>query len=156
MGFPGDSVAKDNEAVCQWRRCRFDPWAGKVPWIRKCQSTPFNIQVFFSGKSHGQRSLVGLQSMGSQRVRHDLATKQHHIYVCVCVCVCVCVYIYIYAYLCNMFSNIIVQSSVFIDIFLPLYLRDTLTFPTIIKNLLVSSCNSSSALYILRLCLLNA
>ena len=93
MGFPGDSVAKDNEAVCQWRRCRFDPWAGKVPWIRKCQSTPFNIQVFFSGKSHGQRSLVGLQSLGSQRVRHDLTTKQHHIYVCVCVCVCMHIYV---------------------------------------------------------------
>ena len=85
MGFPGDSVAKDYEAVCQWRRCRFDPWAGKIPWIRKCQPTPFNIQVFFSGKSHGQRSLVGLQSMGSQRVRHDLATKQHYIYVYICI-----------------------------------------------------------------------
>ena len=29
--------------------------------------------VFLPGKSHGQRSLVG--SMGSQRVRHNLATK---------------------------------------------------------------------------------
>ena len=60
---------------------------------------------------------------------------------------------YIYAYLCNiMFSNIIVQSSLSLLIFfLPLYLRDTLTFPTIIKNSLVSSYNSSSALYILRL-----
>ena len=27
-------------------------------------------------KSHGQRNLEGLESMGSQRVRHDLATKQ--------------------------------------------------------------------------------
>ena len=29
-------------------------------------------------KSHGQKSLGGLQSMGSHRVGHDLATKQHH------------------------------------------------------------------------------
>ena len=34
---------------------------------RKWQPTP----VFLPGKSQGRRSLVGLQSMGSQRVRHD-------------------------------------------------------------------------------------
>ena len=38
----------------------------------------------------------GLQSMGSQRVRHDWATNAF-IYMCVCVCVCVCVY-FIYVY----------------------------------------------------------
>ena len=32
--------------------------------------------VFLLGKSHGQRSLVGLQSMVLQRAGHDLATKQ--------------------------------------------------------------------------------
>ena len=32
----------------------------------------------------------GLQSIGSQRVRHDWVTKQT-VSVCVCVCVCVCV-----------------------------------------------------------------
>ena len=48
-----------------------------------------------------------LQSVGSQRVGHDLVTEQQQdIYVCVCVCmyVCVCVYIYtqteIYIYIC--------------------------------------------------------
>ena len=35
-----------------------------------------NSPVFLPGKSHGQRSLVGRQSMGSQRVGHDLVTKQ--------------------------------------------------------------------------------
>ena len=43
---------------CQCRRskrCRFDPWVGKIPWRRKWQTTP----VFLPGKSHGQRSLVG-------------------------------------------------------------------------------------------------
>ena len=33
----------------------FDPWVGKIPWIRTCPSTP----VFLPGESHGQRSLVG-------------------------------------------------------------------------------------------------
>ena len=32
-----------------------NPWVGKIPWKRKWQASP----VFLSGKSHGQRSLVG-------------------------------------------------------------------------------------------------
>ena len=33
---------------------RFNPWVGKIPWIKRRQTTP----VFFLGKSHGQRGLV--------------------------------------------------------------------------------------------------
>ena len=33
----------------------FDPWVGKVPWRRAWQPTP----VFWTGESHGQRSLAG-------------------------------------------------------------------------------------------------
>ena len=40
----------------------------KIPWRRAWQPTP----VFLPGEFHGQRSL---QSMGSQRVRHDWATN---------------------------------------------------------------------------------
>ena len=43
------------EFACQFRRCRFDPWVGKIPWRRERQPTP----VFLHGKSHGQRSLGG-------------------------------------------------------------------------------------------------
>ena len=50
------------------RKCEFDPWVVKIPWRREWQLTP----VFLPGESHGQRSLVGSQSMGSQRVRHRL------------------------------------------------------------------------------------
>ena len=50
----------------QWRRPGFDPWVRKIPWRRKWQTTPV---------SHGQRSLVELQSMGSQRVGHDWTTN---------------------------------------------------------------------------------
>ena len=31
---------------------------------------------FLPGKSHGQRSLAGYSSLGPQRVRYNLATKQ--------------------------------------------------------------------------------
>ena len=36
------------------RRCRFDPWVGKILWRGKWQST----LVFLSAKFHGQRSLA--------------------------------------------------------------------------------------------------
>ena len=39
----------------QYRRPRFDPWAGKILWQREWQPTP----VFLPGEFHGQRSLVG-------------------------------------------------------------------------------------------------
>ena len=50
------------------------PWVGKISGRRKWQPTP----VFFPGKSHGQRSLVGYspQSLKRVRVRHNLPTKQ--------------------------------------------------------------------------------
>ena len=41
-------------------------------WRRKWQPTP----VFLSGDFYGQR----LQSMGSQRVEHDGAHRENHIY----------------------------------------------------------------------------
>ena len=46
------------ESVCQFRRpkrCRFNPWVGKIPWSRKWQPTP----AFLPGEFHGQRSLAG-------------------------------------------------------------------------------------------------
>ena len=43
------------EFAWQFRRCRFDPWIGKIPWRRKWQPTP----VFLPGRSHGQRNLRG-------------------------------------------------------------------------------------------------
>ena len=37
------------------RRCRFNPWVGKIPWRRAQQPAP----VFLPGEVHCQRSLVG-------------------------------------------------------------------------------------------------
>ena len=50
------------------------PWVGKMPWRRKWQPT----LVFLPREFHGQRSLVGCKSIGSQTVRHDLATEHTH------------------------------------------------------------------------------
>ena len=72
MGFP--SGTSDKESAYQYvrqKRLRFSPWLGKIPWRRKRQSTP----VFLPEKFYGQEEPGGLQSMGSQTVRHDLATE---------------------------------------------------------------------------------
>ena len=49
----------------------FNPWVGKIPWRREWQYTP----VFLPGESPWTEELGGLQSMWSQRVRHDWSTK---------------------------------------------------------------------------------
>ena len=56
------------------------PWVGKFPWRRNWQPTP----VFLPGKSHGHSSLAVYSPWGSQRVGHDLATKQQKQQHCFC------------------------------------------------------------------------
>jgi len=67
------------ESTCQCWRPRFDPWLGKISWRRKWQPpTP----VFLPRKSPGQRSVVALQSMWSQRVGQDLANNTNTVESC--------------------------------------------------------------------------
>ena len=61
--FPNNRVFSSKEFACQCtrrRRCRFDPWVGKIPWRRAWQPTP----VFLSGESHGHKSLAGYRPWG--------------------------------------------------------------------------------------------
>ena len=74
VNFPGGSVLKNLPFQC--RRCRFHPWAGKVPWRRKWKPTP----VFLPGESPWAEELDGLQFMRSQRVRHDWTTKHRPVH----------------------------------------------------------------------------
>ena len=55
----------------QWGRLGFDSWVVKIPWRRAWQLTP----VFLPGEPPWTWEPGGLQSMGSQRVRHHWATK---------------------------------------------------------------------------------
>ena len=50
----------------------FNPWVGMIPWKKKRQLTP----IFSPEKVPWTEEPGRLQSMGVQRVRHDLATKQ--------------------------------------------------------------------------------
>ena len=68
MGFLGGAIGK--ETACRCRRCKrhnFDPWFETIPWRRAWQPTP----VFLPGEFPGQKEPDGLQSIGSQRVRHN-------------------------------------------------------------------------------------
>ena len=62
------------EPTCQCRRHGFNPFVGKIPWRRvKGMATHFSILAW---RIPWTEEPGGLQSMGSQRVGHDLATKQ--------------------------------------------------------------------------------
>ena len=67
--------------MAQWRRIYlpyrrpgFNPWVKQISWKRKWLPTP----VFLPGKFHAQAPRGIRQAMESQRVRHDLATKQQY------------------------------------------------------------------------------
>ena len=57
------AVQRLKESACQCRH-RLDPWAGKISWGRKWQPSP----VLLSGKSRGQRSLVGCSPWGREEL----------------------------------------------------------------------------------------
>ena len=69
MGFPGGS-AVNNLPVGAGDS--FNSWVSKIPWRRKWHPIP----VFLPGKSHGQRSLAGYNTVHGVAVRYNLATKQ--------------------------------------------------------------------------------
>ena len=60
-GFPGSASGKEPACLCRrHKRCRFNPWVGKIPWRRAWQSSP----VFLPAEFHGQRSLAGYNQWG--------------------------------------------------------------------------------------------
>ena len=68
VGFLGSAVKR----IClQCRGTRLHSWVGKIPWRRAWQPTP----VFLPGESPWTEEQGGPQSMGSQRVGHNWATK---------------------------------------------------------------------------------
>ena len=73
MWFPVWHSGKESTCWCRSRkRCRFDPWVGKVAWRRACQHTP----VFLPGKFHGQRGLGGRKASD----RTEWLSMHSHLY----------------------------------------------------------------------------
>ena len=63
-GFPRWHSDKESAWQCRRHRFRFNSWVKEMPWRRKWQPTP----VFFSEKSHGQRSLAGYSLWGHKQL----------------------------------------------------------------------------------------
>ena len=72
--FIGGLLASSSikQSTCNWKT-RVWSCVRKISWRREWQPTP----VFLLGEFHGQRSLVGLQFVGSQRVRCDWVTNTY-------------------------------------------------------------------------------
>ena len=74
LSSPGPLKQFKGETPCHQsmgKQCEFC-YPNVLPRRKAWQPTP----VFLSGKSHGQRSLVGYSPWGHKRVGHKLATKQ--------------------------------------------------------------------------------
>ena len=68
-GLPSRYGGKESACQCRrHKRCAFNFWVGKILWRRKWQP----VSVFWSRKSHGQRSLAGC----NPRSRKDLDTTE--------------------------------------------------------------------------------
>ena len=60
-GLPRRDSSKESACQCKrHKRCRFDPWVGKILWRRKWHPTA----VFLPGKFHGQKILAGCVPRG--------------------------------------------------------------------------------------------
>ena len=57
-------MAKNSSVSAGDGKDGFNPWIGKIPWSRNCQSIP----VLFPGKPHGQKSLVGYGPWGCKEL----------------------------------------------------------------------------------------
>ena len=63
-----------------WNQCRrrkrhgFDSWVRKIPWRRKWTPTP----IFLPGESHGQRSLLGYETIGVSKSQTQLKRLSTH------------------------------------------------------------------------------
>ena len=68
---------RGKESACQYRRCGFEPWAGKNPWRREWQPT----LGFLPRESHEQRSLAGYSPWDCKELdtTERLSRAQHHI-----------------------------------------------------------------------------
>ena len=91
------------------RSHRFDPWVRKIPWRRQWPPT----SGFLPGKSLWTEEPGRLQSVGLQRVRHRLVTKQWQ----------QCTYTHWYTYTnTQIYKHIHIHINIHIDIHICIYI----------------------------------
>ena len=77
LGLPVYSVGlprwfSSKESTCQWRRCGFDSWVGKIPGEGNG-----NLLEYSSLGNPMDRGTWCAILHGVTKIKHDLATKQH-------------------------------------------------------------------------------
>ena len=75
VSFPGGTHGKEPSCKCQrHKRCRFDPWVGKIPWRRAWQPTP----VFLPGESMKREAWWAIvHGMAKSRARLKWLSSMH-------------------------------------------------------------------------------
>ena len=54
LGFPGGASGKESACQCRrHKRCRFDPWVGKVTWRRRDNGSPFQYSCLENPTDRG-------------------------------------------------------------------------------------------------------
>ena len=73
QGLPDGTSGKEHACQCRrHKRCKFDPWVGKISWRRAWQSTP----VVLPGESNRQRSPVDYSPQDSKESDTTEATTR--------------------------------------------------------------------------------
>ena len=67
------------ESACQCRRCRFNPWVGKIPWRRKWQAAP----AFLPGESRGLRNQANYSPWGCEETTMTEASEHAGVHTAV-------------------------------------------------------------------------
>ena len=77
VGFPGGASGKEPACQCRRRkRCRFDPWDGKIPWRRVWQPTPYSCLENPMDRGAWQATVHWVTQ--SQTRLNLLSTQAHH------------------------------------------------------------------------------
>ena len=74
MGFPGHSVIKNLPA-------KQETWFQSLGWVDPLEEGMATHSTILAWKNPCTEDPGGLESMGSERVRHNLATEQHEQYI---------------------------------------------------------------------------
>ena len=67
------------------KRCRFDPWAGKISWSRKWQPTPIFLLQNCMDRGAWWATVKGAAESWTQL--RDYACTHIHVYICTFICI---------------------------------------------------------------------